>query len=292
MKLYIAWELKGKLVTSPRPPIDLSVDYETQQEFATVGPTPFLIWWLEDPERSKFYYDILYQLLPIMGHEEAYKQTLWMCFKMMSHFLGDKGIIVTGVGITLTEAVRDALLAMTAVIKSSAVLTHIVLGAGIVVFLYGILFILNPKVKGTRTITWGRGRWLMCFEEKLWWADLVGCSLKGTDMFTRCEEIEGEVVINARGWRGQAQYGVVPGDTIQFYGTWIESGWKGLLYETVSWSTLKASYVGLLKNVGAPYYVLLKGFNPTWVGESEPGWTKDQARWCMEPQHEIKDTTI
>ncbi|MBA7518886.1 hypothetical protein ES705_10960 [subsurface metagenome] len=292
MKLYIAWELKGKLITSPRPAINLDMDSDDQQVYETVGASPFLTWWLEDPERAKFYYDILEQLMPILGEREAKLQTLYMCFKMMSHFLGKQGIVWTGKAITLTAAVKTAILELTTVIAASKALTMLAVGAAMLMLFMGIMWIINPKMKGTRTITWGRGRWLMRYQEKLWWADLVGCSMKGKDMFTRCEPIPGVVVKNTYGPRGGVPVWVVPGDLMQFYGTWIESGWDFPNYETISWTQLKASYVGLLKNVGAPYYTLIEGYDPTWVGESEPGWTKPTEKWCVEPQHEVKNVMI
>lgn len=292
MKLYIAWELKGKLITSPRPAIRMECDSDEQQEFEMVGATPFLTWWLEDPDRSKFYYDILEQLMPILGEREARLQTLYMCFKMMSHFLGKHGIVVTAKTITITAAVKVAIAELTVVIAASKVLTMLAVGAALMMLFMGVMWIINPKMKGTRTITWGRGRWMMRYKEKVWWADLVACSMKGKDMFTRCETIQGVVVKQKYGPRGRVPVWIVPGDLMEFYGTWIESGWNFPAYETISWSQLKASYVGLLKNVGAPYYSLIKGYDPTWVGESEPGWIKPQEEWCVEPQHTEKDVMI
>lgn len=292
MKLYIAWELKGKIITSPRPSIKMGVDSDEQQVFETCGASPFLMWWLEDPERAKFYYDILEQLMPILGEREARLQTLYMCFKMMSHFLGKHGIVVTSKAITLTAAVKAAILDMTTVIAASKVLTMITVGAALLMLFLGIMWIINPKMKGTRTITWGRGRWLMRYQEKLWWADLVGCSRGGIDMFTLCEEIPGILVKHTKGPRGRVPIWVVPGDLMQFYGTWIEKGWRGPVYETISWSQLKASYVGLLENIGVPYYRLIEGYDPTWVGEKEPGWIKPVEKWCLEPQRQARDVMV
>lgn len=292
MKLYIAWKLTGSIIKSPRPSIDMDMDPEEQQEFITVGNTPFLIWWLEDPERAKFYYDILTQLTPILGAQEAYKQTLYMCLKMMSHYFNQNLIVVTGTHITLTEAVRGAIVQMGRYIAGSAVLAKIAVGAGVLLVFLGIIWIINPKIKGTRTITWQRGRYLMRYEENLWWADLIACSMKGTDLYTRCEGIGGQLVQNIKGPRGTVPVWVTAGDSMMFNGTWIEKGWRRLVYQTISWTKLNASYIGLLQNIGEPYYRLITGYDPTWVGEVELGWRKPLEDWCVEPQREVKDVTI
>jgi len=270
----------------------MGMDSDEQQEFETVGATPFLTWWLEDPERAKFYYDILEQLIPILGPAEASKQTLYMCFKMMTHFLGRSGIVVTGTAITLTEAVKAAIVEMTATIAGSKMLTMIAVGAMLLLLFLGIMWIVNPKFKGTRTISWPRGRWLMRYEEKLWWADLVGTSMKGIEMFTRCQSIPGSVINDIRGPRGRVPIQFVPGDTMLFYGTWFETGWKLIYYQTISWTHIKASYVGLLEKVGSQFYRLLSGHDETWLGDVQPGYRKPPELWCAEPQRTVKDVMI
>jgi len=291
MKLFIAWEIKGKFVTSPRDSIDLDITTEPTQLFSTVDGTDFMLWWLQDPIRAKFYYDILEQINPFMDPAAALLQARYMCFKMMSYFLGRSGIVVTGQHIITSTVVSDCVLEMAGFMAHSAVLAKVIFTTGYIAVLLGVLWIINPKVTGTRTISWPHGRYMMQYNEGMHWADIIGCSLKGTDIYSECGSISGTVLIQDRRSRSTGPTGWIPGDRLSFGGTWIETSRDGYLRTTISWQGMKASYIGLLKRIGGDYYTLRDGYEPTFVGDTEPGWIKPSEQFCVEPQRTLVDVS-
>ena len=292
MKLYMVWDLFGKVVTSPRPAIKFDLSELPDVQYSSFGPTPFQIWWMLDPARAKMYMDLLEQMAPILGMAAARKEVTYTCMKMLGYFLAKEGVVVTGGIIPATAAAAKAGADIALMFVERSIWVELGIGMGLTAVVWTILLIVNPKLKLTRKINWQTGRYMMRYQENFWWADLVGCTRKGTDLFYQCGSIPCMPMEQTRGKRHMIMAQPMGGDTIHFGGTWVEEGWNGPIYETIIWEKMTCSYVGFLVKLGAMYYKLQEGFDRTFMGDPELGYMKPVDIWCSEPQREVEDYTL
>lgn len=157
---------------------------------------------------------------------------------------------------------------------TSAVVIALAVGAALVLVAIGIFIWINPSIESSVVKKYPGYRYVMRYKERFWWADLVGCTLKGRNLYMKCEEVPGKIVEDS-------------GKIWKFNNTWFEQYRRGLLYYTNVYQLAYVRFVCFLEHGGGTHYYIQKGYHDGIAGDVRPGWTSEVALWCDEPVHDV-----
>lgn len=119
-------------------------------------------------------------------------------------------------------------------------------------------------------------RYLMSYNERFWWADLVSISDHGWGQYIPCGEIELGPVLQFR------DQGDGPGrvDRFELGHSWVQKRSRIGLYERWYWNVMWLEFIGFLTHLGGGYYALHYNYLDPWIQDISWPWRADGATLC------------
>lgn len=161
-------------------------------------------------------------------------------------------------------------------VKTQAVVTKLAMFVILPLILLGILYITNPEDSEFTVVEELPRPYLMRYEGKIWWAELVAITLKGKAIYHRCDQARACILLEKR--RDWTRWG--PLDHWYFGEMWVEYKPKFLDHKTWYWYRAWVDYIGFLVPIGEDLYQLQAGYSDPTVAEGVAGWMKPVSDYC------------
>ncbi len=153
-------------------------------------------------------------------------------------------------------------------------------GAALVIAAIGavallIYVIIAPEKVGTIVEKYSECRYVMRYQERLYWATVIGKTPEGVPYYKRDGRVAGDVAIEERAedWReGGNDKWTMEGYTVE---TWYDFPW----WYTVEWEDVELNFIGMSHESATDIYRLSPEDEDRWTDRLEPGTILPEEGW-------------
>lgn len=249
MRLYKAWSMHGDYASSVWPA-------------SSVVPTPMT-------EAAAGPWSSIWVSLRAMGWTDAQINT-WVTV-LFNHYIRDLGYTAPGAWLVMSSIVLEWKASVAAGVAMGWFWAGIALGVGLIVYA-----LIAPVHIPDLIYPFGPKQYLMLYQDKVWFAELIGVSLAQKPVYQKGTEVDIGMMLHQREIEGMDwNY-----DEFWYSYAWEEKKWEWGLFKRVRWKNIRCTYVANLVKVGVNHYEP-KGFQKDRFLDETGPWTSPGGMWGM-----------